>query len=94
MSVVHPHPHPKAGQTVTPSNPAVAAKFGKVLIVDWDDRVAQYTWEQQASRPNFPQAQAYKSNATAYAAPAGDEVVRCYTQSHGEIVLLHDTWLQ
>lgn len=97
LAAVHNEPHPLALKYVKPNNQAIAKKFGVVRIEDWDDRVAGLPWTEQIERHNFPQAEQYRSRAQyeAHKAPLGSlEVVRCHTQSTGELVLLHHDWVK
>lgn len=101
--MVHPHPHPKAMQVLTPSNPEIAKKFGQVRVEDWDDRVAQMTWTEKLvhGQESFPEAHTYKkslegvpeSTAAIVANDATMEVVRCHSTCTGELILLHNDWL-
>lgn len=100
MTVVHNHQHPLAHQVVEPVNTSILAKFGKVRIEDWDDRVAGLTWAEQLHQGTYPQAFSYTdesylqqvSGGLSDAAPRFD-VVRCHTLTTGELVLLHNDWL-
>lgn len=100
MTVVHNHPHPLAHQVVDPTNPAILAKFGRVRVEDWDDRVAGLTWAEQLHQGNYQQANIYSedqylqqlSGGLSAASPRFD-VVRCHTLTTGELVLLHNDWL-
>lgn len=97
MTVVHNHPHPLSQRYVKPSNNEIAKKFGIVRVEDWDDRVSGITWLEQARRGGYPQAEQYRTrarNATSRVSLDSLEVVRCHTQSTGELVYLHDDWLK
>jgi hypothetical protein len=96
MSVSHNHPHPKFGQVVTPSNVEIAKKYGRVHIIDWDDRVSGLTISEQNGRGGYPQAEKYTAYATMEkVSPLSSslDIVRCYTVGTGELVLLHNDWL-
>lgn len=91
MTSVHLHPHPLAQRYVKPSNSEIAKKFGIVRVEDWDDRVAGETWDDRHNRGGDKAADDYAALAsprTSY------EVVRCHTQSTGDLILLHDDWLR
>jgi hypothetical protein len=99
MTVVHNQPHPMAMKYVVPSNPNIAAKFGIVRIEDWHDRIRQETWIQLVQHGD-QESTAYASRASVAGNvppstyPAMLDVVLCHTQTTGEVVLLHDDWLQ
>jgi hypothetical protein len=96
MTVVHAHPHPLAQKIITPANEAIASKFGKVRVEDWDDRVAGRTWLEQNLSGGTPATSTYA--VTKHDVPVSDAlsvlaVVRCHSTHTGEVVLLHDDWL-
>lgn len=100
MTSVHTTPHPLAQKYVKPNNPEIAKKFGIVRIEDWDDRIAGDTWPTLRERGSAP-VESYvdtlnnTAHDTSVLAPAIlFEVVRCHTQSTGELVLLHHDWLK
>jgi hypothetical protein len=100
MTSVHKEPHPLAQRYIKPSNVAIAKKFGIVRIEDWDDRVSGDTWVSLRERGNASAEQYVDSlNNTArdtsvLVPEILFEVVRCHTQSTGELVLLHHDWLK
>lgn len=97
MTSVHNEPHPLAQKYVIPSNKEIAKKFGTVRVEDWDDRVAGLPWTEQVERHGYPQAEQYHARAQYdghKASLASLEVVRCHTQSTGELVLLHHDWVK
>lgn len=98
MTVVHNHPHPLSQRYVKPSNPQILAKFGIVRIEDWDDRVAGFTWIERHQQGAFKEVEAYLYGTApdrVLTGTAGStDVVRCHTQSTGDLVLLHDDWLK
>jgi hypothetical protein len=98
MTVVHNTPHRFHMQVVTPSNPQILKKFGKVRVEDWDDRVAGgVTWDQRQARGGYHETEVYVAQkaATNPTVPVAEalNVVRCHTLDTGELVLLHDDWL-
>lgn len=96
MTVVHNEPHPLAQKYVKPSNAEISRKFGIVRVEDWDDRVGGDPWLDRYLRGGFPEADQYEQlhNQVSPIPMAMLEVVRCHTQSTGELVLLHDDWLK
>lgn len=92
MTVVHPHPHPLAMQSVTPSNAQIFKTFGRVRIEDWSDRVLQGTWQELSNRAEV-QAYVAERSSPSTAAPADNEIVACHTLHDGRRVLLHNAWL-
>jgi len=97
MTAVHNHPHPLAQKYVLPTNPQIAKKFGVVRVEDWDDRVAGATWIERQMRGSAKEADDYVSTSHLpglTTTPTDAEVVRCHTQSTGELVLLHHDWLE
>lgn len=100
MTSVHTEPHPLAQRYVKPNNPEILKKFGIVRIEDWDDRVSGDTWPTlrergSASVERYVDTLNHVAHDTSVLAPAIlCEVVRCHTQSTGELVLLHDAWVR
>lgn len=97
MTAIHNEPHPLAQKYVNPGNPQIAKKFGIVRVEDWDDRVAGETWVDRHARGGFPEADQYDEvSRRIHPDSWGDmyKVVRCHTQSTGELVLLHDDWVK
>lgn len=97
MTSVHKEPHPLAQKYVKPNNPQIARKFGIVRIEDWDDRVAGDTWVDRHARGGSPESDQYDELSRQYGAESWqrvEDVVRCHTQSTGELVLLHHDWLK
>lgn len=100
MASVHNEPHPLAHKYVVPSNKEIAKKFGVVRVEDWDDRIAGDTWMTLRERGE-PSVERYvdlvntiRSQSPVLAPAVLNEVVRCHTQSTGEMVRLHDAWLE
>jgi hypothetical protein len=97
VTVAHNDRHPLAGKWVIPSNGAIYSKFGVVLVEDWSDRLAQATWPELLERGD-QHAVDYKNLAVSQGASTTDanklQVVRCHTQTTGELALLHDDWLK
>ena len=91
MTVMHPHPHPLAMSVVTPSNPEIFKKFGKVRIEDWSDRVLQGTWQELRGRSS--EVQSYLGQAAALKTATDNEIIACHTLHDGSRVLLHNDWL-
>ena len=97
MTVVHPHPHPLAQQVVEPINPQILAKFGKVRVEDWDDRISGSTVAEHVSRGSKIWYGAYQDARDAVGvSPASPitAVVRSHSVRTGSVVLLHDDWLR
>lgn len=99
MTSVHNEPHPLAQRYIKPNNPEIASKFGVVRIEDWDDRISGYPWPVLRDQGANSSVESYVAqvNATdrSVLAPAAlFDVVRCHTQSTGELVLLHDEWVK
>lgn len=97
MTAVHSHPHPLAQRYVKPSNVEIAKKFGIVRVEDWDDRVGGDTWMDRHARGGDKAADSYAVSSNPVPPSRSDkvdEVVRCHTQSTGELVLLHNDWLK
>lgn len=96
MTSVHNEPHPLAHRYVQPSNEAIAKKFGIVRVEDWDDRVAGSLWNERGNQGGHKDVERYVEDMISFNAPLQErnEVVRCHTQSTGELVLLHDAWLK
>lgn len=68
--MIHPEPHPQAGQTVE----LVDARFligSKVTIEDWYDRLDGRSWQERRK----PVEVIYGAYATRYGLPLDDEVV-------------------
>lgn len=99
MTSVHTEPHPMAQKYVKPNNPEIAKKFGIVRVEDWDDRVSGETWPTLRERGLNTSVETYlvqvnALDASVLAPAALYEVVRCHTQSTGEVVLLHHDWIK
>lgn len=97
MTAVHNTPHPLAQKYVKPSNVEITKKFGIVRIEDWNDRIEGDSWLTLRHR-GLAHVDRYTTLAQSLQAPmtglACDAIVRCHTQSTGDLVLLHDDWLK
>jgi hypothetical protein len=97
MTSIHTHPHPLAQKYVRPNNTAIASKFGIVRIEDWDDRIGGDTWMDRHARGGDKAADSYAMSGNPVPPSSKSlisEVVRCHTQSTGELVLLHNDWVK
>jgi hypothetical protein len=98
MTTIHQHPHPLAGQKLASSNPEMAQRYGKLHVIDWDDRVAGTTWQERRSRAGvFPEVVTYAMNRqellTASVLENENAVVRTHSCSSGDLILMHTDWL-
>lgn len=99
MTSIHNEPHPLAQKYVRPSNAEIAKKYGIVRIEDWDDRIAGDVWTTLRERGDssveryIALVNNIKSQGPVLTPDEVFNVVRCHTQSTGEMVRLHNDWL-